>query len=104
LVGLDSLTYRVVLPTASVIEYLIAQRVIRPTVIVAGPDLASVGDQGSYDPAVAFLADELLPWGREHYQISPKPSDIVVSGASRHGLLAAYAALRRPDAFQRVLS
>ena len=104
LLGMDSVAYGLILPTARVTEYLAAQRAIRPTVIIAAPDLGPVGDKGSYDPAVTFLADELLPWARAQYRISPKPSEVVISGASRRGMLAAYAAFRRPDAFQRVLS
>jgi enterochelin esterase family protein len=103
-IGLDSVTYGRILPTARVTEYLVARQQVRPTLIVAAPDLAEVGDRGSYDPAVTFLADELLPWVRARYRVSARPSDIVISGASRRGMLAAYAAFRRPDAFQRVLS
>jgi enterochelin esterase-like enzyme len=104
LIGLNSLTFGKILPTARVVEYLVAQGRIRPTLIIAAPDLAEIGEQGSYDPAVKFLADELLPWVRERYRITRHASEVIVSGLSRRGMIAAYAALRRPDAFQRVLS
>jgi enterochelin esterase family protein len=78
---------------------------IPPTLVVAAPDPAWVGDRlGSYDPAANFLADELLPMLRREYRITDSPDGIVAAGLSRRGMVSAYVAFRRPDAIARVLS
>lgn len=105
LIGMDVVAYARILPTSRVVEYLAAEGRIPPTIIIAVPDLGWVGDRrGSYDPAVDFLADEVLPAVGELYSITSDPSEVVVSGLSRRGMLSAYATLRRPDAFGNVLS
>ena len=56
-----------------------------------------------YDDQVRFLADELIPFLREH-GISPRSRDIVLAGASRRGLAVARAALERPEDFGGAIS
>jgi enterochelin esterase family protein len=57
------------------------------------------------DPAfAALLADEVLPFVRSSYSVSPTPDRVVLAGNSLGGLAAAHAALLRPDAFGAVLS
>jgi len=51
-----------------------------------------------------FLADELLPWISHQYAVSSDPGLRIIVGSSYGGLAAAFAALRRPDAFGNVLS
>ena len=47
---------------------------------------------------------ELLPWVRQHYQVTNDPSRTVVAGSSYGGLAAAYAGLRHPELFGKILS
>jgi enterochelin esterase-like enzyme len=104
-IGMDPVSFGQLLPTSKVIEYLNDNGAIGPTILVAAPDLAWVGDErGSYDDAVTFLADEFLPFLRERYRITDSPEGIVLAGESRKGMLATYAAFRRPEAFGKVLS
>ncbi|MFB9905473.1 alpha/beta hydrolase-fold protein [Allokutzneria oryzae] len=51
----------------------------------------------------AALADELLPWLREHYAVSTDPARVVISGMSYGGLATAWVALERADAFGAAL-
>ncbi len=51
------------------------------------------------DEFVSFLADEVLPLVRKKYPIATAPDSVAISGASMGGLIATYAALRRPDVF-----
>lgn len=104
IVAMDSVAFGQVLPTDRVLDLLSEQGRIRPAIVIATPDLAAVGDQGSYDPAVRFLAGELMPWVKSKYRVSTRPEDAVIAGISRRGLVAAYTAFRRPEVFGGALS
>ena len=58
----------------------------------------------SYPPFNKFLAQELVPWIHQRYHVTSDPSQTVVGGLSRGGLAAAFAGLRHPDIFGKVLS
>ncbi len=51
-----------------------------------------------------FMAKELVPWVRAHYNVTKDPKQTVVTGYSAGGLASAYVALRHPEAFGNVLS
>ena len=51
-----------------------------------------------------FLATELVPWVRAHYNVRKDAAKVVVGGYSAGGLAAAYVALRHPEIFGNVLS
>jgi enterochelin esterase-like enzyme len=51
-----------------------------------------------------FMAKELVPWVRSHYNVSHDPEKTVVSGASAGGFGAAYLGLLHPEVFGNVLS
>jgi enterochelin esterase family protein len=51
-----------------------------------------------------FLAEELLPWARNRWRLSPSPSGVVAAGSSLGGLAAAYFGMERPDLVGGVLS
>jgi enterochelin esterase-like enzyme len=50
------------------------------------------------------LADELVPWLREHYEVTRNPQKTIIGGYSNGGAAAAFAAMRRPDLFGNVFS
>jgi enterochelin esterase-like enzyme len=57
------------------------------------------------NPAFAdFLATELMPWVRAHYNVSKEATKIALGGFSAGGLAAPYVALRHPEVFGNVLS
>jgi enterochelin esterase-like enzyme len=51
-----------------------------------------------------FLAKELVPWVREHYNVTADPSQTLVVGHSAGGVAAVYMGLRYPNIFGNVLS
>ena len=87
-------------------DNLIAAGRIPPTVVVMVHNLphrrlfdlianATFGD---------FMAGELAPWARAHYNVSRAPSRTVVGGASAGGFAATYLGLAHPEVFGNVLS
>jgi enterochelin esterase family protein len=105
LLGMDSYGFREpLLPADKILDFLTAQQRIPEMVMVLTEDVGPNGDARGYDPVVAFLADEVLPAVRRTVRISSNPIDITVTGMSRRGLVASYAAFRRPDAIGKVLS
>jgi enterochelin esterase-like enzyme len=88
------------------LDNLIAARKIPPTVVVM---VDNVGDRRLVDlvanPEFAdFMATELVPWVRAHYNVTRDPERTVVSGKSAGGLAAAYIGLRHPEVFGNVFS
>jgi len=51
-----------------------------------------------------FMAQELMPWVRSHYNVTKDPKQTVVTGYSAGGLAAAYVGLRHSEVFGNVLS
>lgn len=56
------------------------------------------------DRYARFLLEEIIPEVSQKYNLSPKPNDRAIAGASSGGICAFNAAWERPDAFRRVLS
>jgi enterochelin esterase family protein len=88
------------------LDNLIVARKIPPTVAVM---VDNVGDRRLVDlvanPEFAdFMATELVPWVRAHYNVTRDPERTVVSGKSAGGLAAAYLGLRHPEVFGNVFS
>ena len=88
------------------LDNLAAARKITPTVVVM---VDNVGDRRLVDlvanPEFAdFMATELVPWVRAHYNVTRGPERTVVSGKSAGGLAAAYMGLRHPEVFGNVFS
>lgn len=51
-----------------------------------------------------FMGEELVPWVRQHWNVTHDPHRTIVAGSSAGGLGAAFVALQRPDLFGNVLS
>jgi enterochelin esterase-like enzyme len=51
-----------------------------------------------------FMAKELVPWVRSHYNVTRDPNRTVVTGYSAGGLAATYVALHHSEVFGKVLS
>lgn len=62
---------------------------------------ADLGNSARY---ARFLGEELVPWIRQHYNVTRDPHRTIITGSSAGGLGAAYAALARPDLFGNVLA
>lgn len=77
-------------PTVAVFVENVPRR--RLVDLVANPEFAD------------FMAKDLVPWVRSHYNVTKDPKQTVVTGYSAGGLAAAYVALRHPEVFGNVLS
>ncbi len=51
-----------------------------------------------------FMAKELVPWVRAHYNVTKDPKQTVLTGYSAGGLASTYVALRHSEVFGNVLS
>lgn len=51
-----------------------------------------------------FVANEVMPWASEHYNITREPSKNVIAGCSLGGLTASFLGLTHSDIFGNVLS
>ena len=99
-------TYQNRIPTTVILDNLYAAHKIGQTVaiFVDNGGVARASDMNFNDAFVKFLTDELLPWVQQEYKFVADPSRTAVGGDSLCGLIGAYAALRRPDVFGKVLS
>jgi enterochelin esterase family protein len=107
LVLFDGATYADRIPTATILDNLLAESRIAPTIALLVDSLDEETrdrELACYLPFVGFLADELLPWARARYRLTDNPARTIVGGSSYGGLSAAFAALTRPDQFGKVLS
>lgn len=107
LILFDGASYLTGLQVMTTINNLTAKKRVQPLLSVlvdnASPDLREK-ELVCNDSFVKFLSDELIPWIRKRYNVSPDPAKTIVGGFSAGGLAAAYAALLRPDLFGNVLS
>jgi enterochelin esterase family protein len=107
LVFLDGATYANAMPTRRVLDNLVAAGKIGPTIAVFVADGDGDGwktDLYFSEQFVSFLTNELLPWVEIEYGFSAEPTRTGIGGESIAGLTAAFVALRRPDAFTKVLA
>jgi enterochelin esterase family protein len=107
LVVFDGIAYTALVPTPVILDNLITQNRIAPTVaiILTNVTTTSRSDELPCNPRFAdFLASEVVPWMRQNYNVTTDPSRIIVAGSSFGGLAAAYAGFRHPEVFGNVLS
>jgi enterochelin esterase family protein len=93
------------IPTA--LDNLITRGLIPPVLaaFVHNPTETSRNTEMACNPALATLvADELLPFLRASYPISPDPRDVILGGCSFAGLASSYVAFERPDAVGNAIS
>jgi len=107
LVLLDGEDWATRLPAATILDNLLADGLIAPTVAI----MPSTRDNATrwrelacHPPFVAFVADELLPWARTRHPLTEDPARTTLAGRSLGALTALFAALERPGRFGRVLA
>lgn len=103
----DEQWYLTRVPTATILDNLLADKKIPPLVAVVignGPGDAR-SKQLPCNPSFAeFMASELMPWVQEQCHVTDDPRRRIVAGASYGGLAATYVALRYPGVVGNVLS
>ena len=88
------------------LENLMAGKKIPPMVVVriVNPDRGGRQMLAARDEFFDFLAKELVPFVRAHYNVSRNPAETGIAGYSLGGFAAAYAGLRHSELFGLILS
>ncbi|HKR66249.1 MAG TPA: alpha/beta hydrolase-fold protein, partial [Thermoanaerobaculia bacterium] len=91
------------LPT---LNNLIAASKIQPTVVVFVENLPGrrLVDLVANPEFADFLATELVPWVRAHYNVTKDATNVALGGFSAGGIAAPYVALRHPETFGNAMS
>lgn len=111
LIVFDGVTYgggqpdQAQVPTPTILDNLIVENKIGPTIAVLVWTMGKRNrDLNGSEPFADFIAGELVPWMRSHYNILPGPGSVVVAGSSSGGFAASYCAFHHPEAIGNVLS
>ena len=103
----DGLSYLAEIPVPTILNNLLAAGKILPTVAVMidnGDARASAEDLDNHATFADFVANELVPWVRQHWRVSTDPAQAIICGYSRGGLGATYVAWKHPEVFGNVLA
>lgn len=107
LILFDGEAYLNQVPTPTILDNLIAQKLIPPLhAVFINPPLPSMrakeltpnADYGQ------FLANEFMPWLCNEQSICPSPDHTILSGSSFGGLASMFIAISHPERFGKVLS
>jgi len=107
LVLFDGEAYHSGVPTATILDNLIASEDIAPTVVVMVGCIdvrTRTRELACHNPFVDFVGDELMPWVHQHVHVTSDPAQTTVGGISLGGLAAVFVALCGPELFGSVLS
>jgi enterochelin esterase family protein len=104
LLAYDGNQYTEAVPTPTILDNMIAARVIPPVVAVFLESPDRDVEFPPNDSFQQFIATELLPLLRTHYRISRDPRRNAVLGSSYGGLAATYTAFTHPNLFGNVIS
>ena len=84
------------------LDSLIHEEAIHPTVAVFVSPLDRTAEYHRNDEYVSWLADKLVPAVEQLYPVDRRPERRGLVGASLGGLISTYATLQRPDIFHLV--
>lgn len=103
----DGEAYLQAVPTATILDNLIADRALPPLVAVFVSSIDDTHRSAELQPNARFaklIVDELLPAIRKRWNVTHDPRRAVIAGSSFGGLAAANIARLYPRAFGNVLS
>ncbi|WP_223034366.1 alpha/beta hydrolase [Hanstruepera marina] len=92
------------IPTPTIMDNLIVDNKIEPTVTVLVWNLGKRGQDLISKNFGDFIATELIPWVRSKYNIHTTSDKIILAGSSRGGFAASFIALNHSDIIGNVLS
>jgi len=107
IIAFDGALYLGAMPLPSILDSLIARGATGPAVAILidnGAPPGRTNDLANSHQFAEFVADEMLPWVREHYAATSAPDGILITGSSLGGLAAAYIAMKYPALFGNVFS
>ena len=95
----------ILVPTPTILDNLVAQKKIPPTILVlVNAGSSRIRDLSCSQTLTDFLVKELLPEVRKSYRVTADPKHVVVGGSSLGGLASACAGLMHPEVFGNILS
>ena len=103
----DGREYREDFPLPRILDALIAEKKLPPTVAVMmdnGTGAERLADLANHEAFAELVASEIIPWVRGKWKVSADPHRATIAGSSAGGLAAAFVALRHPEIFANVLS
>jgi enterochelin esterase-like enzyme len=107
LIVFDGAIYLGAMQLPEILDSLIAAKRTPPTVAIlfdnGGPP-GRISDLANSQRFAGFIANELLPWTRQHFAVTHSADRTILAGSSAGGLGAAYIALKYPSLFGNVLS
>jgi enterochelin esterase-like enzyme len=101
---LDEYQKGAIIPTPTILDNLIAEKQIPPTVAVMVGNVNRFKELACNPKFADFLHQELVPWVRKQYRATTDSRLTTIAGSSFGGLTAACAAIRHPETFGNVLS
>jgi enterochelin esterase family protein len=107
IVAFDGDEYRDTMPLPGTLDSLHATRLAPAFVAVLIDDSSGpvrIAELANAPRMVTFLAQQLIPWTRQGWNVTRDPHRVIVTGSSAGGLAAAFVALTRPDLFGNVWS
>lgn len=107
IVAFDGAMYLGAMPLPEILDSLVYGKRIPPTVALLfdnGAPPERISDLANSAEFARFVAEEMIPWVREHYKVTRAADRTIVTGSSAGGLGAAYVALKYPALFGNVLS
>lgn len=101
---LDGWEYINIIKASNILDNLIADNMI-PAICAVFIDSSDDrdGELTCNKPFVDFLAEEILPWAQENYNITRESNETVIAGYSYGALEACYAGLIYPNKFGKIL-
>jgi enterochelin esterase-like enzyme len=102
-IGLSSVMFGLEIPIHQIVETLSKENLIRPPLVVSF-NFPTNDNRSRFDTLALFIKQELIPLLSQRYPVSKKPENILLAGASRQGLAAAYVATTHPEIIGNVLS
>jgi enterochelin esterase family protein len=91
-------------PTATILDNLIAEELIGPTIAVFIWNHYNRDEELTKNEMAQFVGHEVVDWLKKNKTISSDPQNFILSGSSRGGYAAADIALQHADKFGNVLS
>lgn len=95
----------ILVPTPTILDNLVAQKKIPPTILVlVNAGSSRIRDLSCSQTFTDFLVKELLPEVRRSYRVSADPKHVVVGGSSLGGVASACVGFMHPEGFGNILS
>jgi enterochelin esterase family protein len=101
----DGDTYIDILSAPTVMDNLIAERVIEPMIVVLIDGGNNRNEELMCSETFAnCITLDIMPWIKDNFNVSDRAEDVIIGGFSLGGLFAAFMGLHYPNVFGNVLS